>query len=72
MRKVEEVSKRPRIPSEIRKQCLESFKDGNGYKKTATLIGLAKSAVREYNRRFKAGDVSWVNRGPAYEKKNIK
>lgn len=71
MRKVEEVSKRPRIPSEIRRQCLESFKDGNGYKKTATLTGLAKSAVREYNRRFKAGDVSWVNRGPANGKKNI-
>ena len=58
------VSNHPRIPHEIRKQCLESFMQGNGYKKTATLTGMAQSAVREYNRRFKAGDISWVDRGP--------
>lgn len=54
---------RPRIPNEIRKQCLELFRSGYGYKKTAMTTGLNKYTVREYNRRYKAGDLSWANRG---------
>ncbi len=59
---------RPRITNDIRKQCLSSFKYGNGYKKTATLIGLNRYTVREYLRRYKAGDTSWAERGPAKDR----
>lgn len=64
---VNEVSKRPRIPSEIRRQCFEAFMKGYGYKKTAALTGLKQSTVREYGRRYRSGDISWVNRGPQSE-----
>lgn len=61
---INETSKRPRIPSEVRKQCLEAFMKGYGYKKAATLTGVNQSTVREYGRRFRSGDISWANRGP--------
>ena len=58
-------TEKPRIPAEVRKQCLESFREGNGYKRTAMLTGLNRYTVREYCRRYKAGDISWASRGPA-------
>ena len=55
--------KRVRIPCEKRKECLECFSKGYGYKKAAGETGLNKYTVREYMRRYKAGDVSWAKRG---------
>ena len=52
-----------RIPSEKRKECLELFEQGYGYKKTAQLAGLNTYTVREYKRKFAAGDNSWAERG---------
>ena len=59
---------RPRITNDIRKQCLSSFKDGNGYKRTARITGVNVYTVREYLRRYKAGDTSWAERGPAKDR----
>ena len=39
------------------------FREGNGYKKTASALGLNRYTVREYLRRYKAGDVKWAERG---------
>lgn len=55
--------KKPRIKKEKRNECLAFFKDGYGYKKTASLTGLNAYTVREYLRRYKAGDISWSERG---------
>ena len=52
-----------RIPSEKRKECLELFEQGYGYKKTAQLAGLNTYTVREYKRRYAAGDNSWAEKG---------
>ena len=52
--------RRVRIPEEMKKRCLESFREGNGYKKTATLTGIKRYTVRDYLRRYKAGDCSWA------------
>ena len=52
-----------RIPTEKRKECLELFEQGYGYKKTAQLAGLNTYTVREYKRKFAAGDNSWAERG---------
>ena len=52
-----------RIPTEKRKECLELFEQGYGYKKTAQLAGLNTYTVREYKRRYAAGDNSWVEKG---------
>ena len=57
------TSLRQRIPSERRKECLKLFEQGYGYKKTAKLAGLNTYTVREYKRKFAAGDISWANRG---------
>ena len=46
-----------RIPSEKRKECLELFEQGYGYKKTAQLAGLNTYTVRA------AGDNSWAEKG---------
>ena len=51
---------RNRIPSSVRKECLRMFKEGIGYKKTASALGLNRYTVREYLRRYKAGDCSWA------------
>ena len=50
------TSLRQRIPN-------ENFEQGYGYKKTAQLAGLNTYTVREYKRRFAAGDNSWAYRG---------
>ena len=55
--------KRARIPNEKRKECLVCFAKGYGYKKAAGETGLNRYTVREYMRRYKAGDVSWAERG---------
>ena len=52
-----------RIPSDKRRECLELFEQGYGYKKAARLAGLNVYTVREYKRRFASGDNTWVDRG---------
>ena len=56
---------KPRIANEKRRECLELFDKGFGYKKTAKESGLNVYTVREYLRRYKAGDLSWAERGRA-------
>ena len=46
-----------------RRECLSCFKQGFGYKKTATITGLNRYTVREYLRRYKSGDTKWSERG---------
>lgn len=58
---------RARIPQEKRQECLALFEQGYGYKKTASLAGLNVYTVREYRRRYAAGDNSWANRGSSAE-----
>ena len=53
---------RQRIPNEKRKECLKLFEQGYGYKKTAQLAGLNTYTVREYRRRYLAGDTMWAFR----------
>ena len=59
----ETTSLRARIPKEKRLECLKLFEQGYGYKKTAQLAGLNTYTVREYKRKFAAGDTSWADRG---------
>lgn len=59
------TSIRHRIPSEKRKECLELFEQGYGYKKAAQLAGLNIYTVREYKRRYATGDITWADRGGA-------
>ena len=56
---------KPRIANVKRRECLELFDQGFGYKKTAKESGLNAYTVREYLRRYKAGDLSWAERGRA-------
>ena len=56
---------KPRIANAKRRECLELFDQGFGYKKTAKESGLNAYTVREYLRRYKAGDLSWAERGRA-------
>ena len=49
-----------RIPEEKRKECLELFEQGNGYKRTATITGLNTYTVRDYRRKYASGDTSWA------------
>ena len=58
-----EKCKRSRISKEKRSECLSFFEEGFGYKKTARLTGLKIYTVRDYRRRYKAGDISWAYRG---------
>lgn len=57
------ASLRQRIPNEKRRECLKFFEQGYGYKKTAKLAGLNTYTVREYKRKYAAGDNSWAERG---------
>ena len=52
-----------RIPNEKRQECLKLFEQGYGYKKTAHLAGLNVYTVREYKRKYAAGDNAWAYRG---------
>ena len=54
---------RQRIPNNKRRECLKLFEQGYGYKKTAQLAGLNTYTVREYKRRYAAGDNSWAEKG---------
>ena len=54
---------RQRIPEEKRKECLELFEQGNGYKRTATITGLNAYTVRDYRRRYATGDTAWASCG---------
>ncbi len=54
---------RERIPNAKRQECLKLFEQGYGYKKTAKSVGLNTYTVREYRRRFRAGDSTWAYRG---------
>lgn len=49
------------IPLEKRQQCLDCFQQGYGFKKTAYLVGLNIYTVREYQRKYKAGDIHWAD-----------
>ena len=51
-----------RVPEELKLRCLESFEQGNGYKKTATLTGVNKYTVRDYHRRYRTGDMGWIRK----------
>lgn len=51
------------IPQIKRMECLECFQAGFGYKKTASVTGLNIYTVRDYLRRYKAGDTDWAYRG---------
>ena len=54
--------KRPRIPSGKRQECLRLFREGNGYRRTASVTGLNAYTVRDYRRRYATGDESWAER----------
>ena len=56
-------STRTRISNAKRQECLRLFEQGYGYKKAARLAGLNTYTVREYKRKFAAGDNSWAERG---------
>lgn len=43
-------------------RCLELFRQGVGYRKAAGTLGLRPYTVRDWLRRFKAGDESWATR----------
>ena len=60
MAEVKAVAGRSRIPSEKKLECLALFEKGNGYKRTARLTGLNAYTVRDYRRRYAAGDRSWA------------
>ena len=51
-------------PIEVSKKtsCLELFKQGMGFRKVAKETGLGSYTVRDWHRRFKAGDESWATR----------
>ena len=51
-------------PIEVSKKtaCLELFKQGMGFRKSAKTLGLRPYTVRDWQRRFKAGDESWASR----------
>ena len=57
----------PASPNELRRECLNHFKRGMGYRATAKAAGLKESAVRDYNRRYKKGDLGWAERGPNHD-----
>ena len=61
------VLSKPRITKGKRKECLELFNEGYGYKRTARESGLNVYTVRDYLRRYKAGDLSWAERDRAKE-----
>ena len=42
--------------------CLELFKQGMGFRKSAKALGLRPYTARDWQRRFKAGDESWASR----------
>ncbi len=52
--------RKSRIPAEKRLECLDLFEQGNGYKRTATITGLNTYTVRDYRRKYAAGDTSWA------------
>ena len=54
---------RHRVSNAKRRECLKLFEQGYGYKKTAQLAELNTYTVREYKRRYAAGDNSWAERG---------
>ena len=64
------TSLRQRIPNAKRQECLKLFEQGYGYKKTAQLAGLNTYTVREYKRKFAAGDMSWAARGGSASQMN--
>ena len=69
-RKATSVVVKPRIVNEKRRECLELFDKGFGYKKTARISGLNAYTVRDYLRRYKAGDLSWAERGRVKEEED--
>ena len=46
----------------VKKMMLQCFKNGYGYKKTATVTGLGQYQVRYYLRRYKKGETSWADK----------
>lgn len=57
------TSLRAKIPNEKRQECLRLFEQGYGYKKTAHITGLNIYTVRDYRRKYAAGDNAWAFRG---------
>ena len=55
--------KRTVISNLKRRECLQLFEEGYGYKKTAQITGLNTYTVRDYKRRYAAGDSTWAERG---------
>lgn len=56
-------SLRQRIPNDKRQECLKLFEQGYGYKKTAHITGLNIYTVRDYRRKYAAGDNAGAYRG---------
>ena len=50
------------IDIEIKQSCLQQFRQGTGYHKTARAHGLSPYTVRDWHRRFLAGDEAWAHR----------
>ena len=50
------------IPIEKKKEMLQCFMAGHGYKRTATITGLGQYQVRYYSRKFRSGDTSWADK----------
>ena len=53
-----------RVSAALRMECLTMFRQGYGYKKTASTLHLNRYTVRDYLRRYNAGDTEWASRGP--------
>lgn len=50
------------VDVETKGACLKLFRQGAGYRKAARTLGLRVYTVRDWQRRFKAGDESWASR----------
>lgn len=50
------------IKVETKVSCLELFRHGIGYVRAARTLGLRRYTVRDWHRRFKAGDEAWATR----------
>ena len=54
--------KKKPISSEKKQACFDLSNEGYGYKKTARLTDMNIYTVRDYLRKYKAGDISWLGR----------
>ena len=50
------------IDVKTKSACLAMFKQGTGYHRAASVLGLRPYTVRDWKRRFNAGDEAWATR----------